>query len=293
MAHIGFIGLGTMGSRAARRLLLAGYTVIGYNRTRARAQPLLDAGLQWEAPPRAVAEAADVTFSMVTDNAALQEVFAGLDGILAGLRRGKVYVDMSTVSPALSRELAARVAEKGAQMLDVPVSGSPLTLEQGQATLLVGGDQATFQQVRPLLMSIGAKVDYIGGNGQGLVMKLAINLNLPIQLQGFGEGLLLAERAGVPREKAVEILLDTVIASPGLKIRGPFALQLPEHALFDVNLMQKDMVLAEELGREVNAPLPTAAVVNELLTAARGLGLAEQDFAALFQVLRQMAGLDK
>jgi 3-hydroxyisobutyrate dehydrogenase-like beta-hydroxyacid dehydrogenase len=293
MAQLGFVGLGAMGSRAAKRLLDAGHTVIGYNRTRARAQWLLDAGMQWGDTPRNVAERTDVVFSMVTDNAALREVTDGPDGILAGLGRGKVYCDMSTVSPTLSRALAGRVKEKGAQMLDVPVSGSPITMEQGKATLLVGGDQATFEGVKPLLLNIGAKADYIGGNGQGLVMKLAINLNLPVQLQAFSEGVLLAERGGIPREKAVEVLLDTVIASPGLKIRGPFALKMPEHALFDVDMMQKDLVLAQEVSREENVPLPTTAVVNELLTTARALGLAEQDFAALFQVLAHMAGLNK
>lgn len=290
MAQIGFVGLGAMGGRAAKRLLHSGHAVIGYNRTRSRVQWLLDIGMGWGESPQEVAEAADVVFSMVTNNAALQEVFDGSDGILAGLRRGKVYCDMSTVSPALSREMAARVADKGAQMLDAPVSGSPLTLEQGQATLLVGGDKGTFQQIKPLLQQIAAKVDYIGGNGQGLVMKLAININLPIQMQGFSEGVLLAERAGVPREKAVEVLLDTVIASPGLKLRGPYTLKLPEQALFDVEMMQKDMVLAQELGRDVHVPLPNAALVTELLTAARALGLGERDFAVLFQVLGQMVG---
>jgi 3-hydroxyisobutyrate dehydrogenase-like beta-hydroxyacid dehydrogenase len=279
-----------MGSRAAKRLMDAGHTVIGYNRTKSRVQGLLNAGMRWADSPRAVAGQADIVFSMVTDNTALQEIFDGPDGILAGLRRGKTYCDMSTVSPSLSRALAGRVAEMDAQMLDAPVSGSPVALEQGQATLLVGGDRAAFEQVRPILGSIASKVDYIGGNGQGLVMKLAINLNLPIQQQGFSEGVLLAERAGVPRAKAVEVLLDTVIASPGLKLRGPFALKMPAHALFDVDMMQKDVVLAEELGREVNVPLPNAALVSEFLTAARAMGLAGQDFAILFQVLRQMAG---
>ena len=293
MAHIGYVGLGAMGSRAAKRLLDAGHDVTVYNRTKSRAKKLLDAGMRWGETPRAVAERADVIFSMVTDNHALQEITNGPDGIIAGLKAGKIYCDMSTVSPALSREVAAKVAEKGAQMLDTPVSGSPITLEQGQATLLVGGDQAAFERVKPLLVKLASKVDYIGGNGQGLVMKLAINLNLPIQVQGFSEGVLLAERSGIPRERAVEVLLDTVIASPGLKVRGPFAVKMPAHALFDVDMMQKDMVLAQELAREVNVPLPAGAVVNELLTTARALGLAEQDFAILFQVLARMTGLPK
>lgn len=293
MAQVGFVGLGTMGGRAAKRLLDAGHTVSGYNRTRSHAQWLLDAGMRWGDSPRMVAEAADVLFSMVTDNAALGDIFDGPDGILGGLRRGKVYADMSTVSPALSRMLAARAAEKNAHMLDVPVSGSPVTLEQGQAVLMAGGDQSAFEQVRPILQNIGPTVIYMGGNGQGLVMKLAVNLNLPVQLQAFSEGMLLAERGGIPREKAVEVLLSGTIASPALKLRGPFVIKMPEKAQFDVEMMQKDMILAQELSREVGAPLPTAALVTEFLTMARAMGLGERDFAVLFQVLAHMAGMRK
>ncbi len=293
MAQLGFVGLGAMGSRATKRLMDAGHSVIGYNRTKSKAQWLLDAGMQWGNSPREVAEKAEIVFSMVADDAALQEVTGGPDGILAGLRSGKVYCDMSTVSPNLSRTLAKRVAEQGAQMLDVPVSGSPIMMEQGQTTLLVGGDQTTFEKIKSVLAALGRKIIYIGGNGQALVMKLAINLSLAVQMLTFSEGLLLAEKSGIPRERAVEVALDSVIASPGLKYRGPFVMGLPETALFDVNMMQKDVVLALELGKETTVPLPTGASVNEILTAARAMGLGEQDFAALFQALARMAGLNK
>jgi len=293
MTHIGFVGLGAMGSRVVKRLLDAGYTVTGYNRTRPKAQWLLDAGMHWGDTPRAVAETADVTFTMVTNTHALQEVVDGHHGILAGLREGKIYIDMSTVSPSKSREVAARVAATGAHMLDVPVSGSVITLEQGNLSLMVGGDQAIFEQVKPVLLAIGPKVNYVGKNGQAVLMKIAVNLNLQVQMLAFCEGLFLAEKGGIPRETALEVMLNSVIASPALKYRTPFILNMPEEAWFNVNMMQKDMLLALELGRELDVPLPTVAVSNEFLTAARAMGLAKHDFAIVFKVLAKMAGLDE
>ena len=293
MAELGFVGLGVMGSRIAKRLLDAGHQVAGYNRTRAKAQWLLDAGMKWGDSPRAVAEASDIVFSMVTNTAALSAVANGDDGILAGLPRGKVYVDMSTVSPAASRELAARVAAQGSQMLDAPVSGSVITLEQGNLSIMVGGDQATFQKIKPILQNIGPKVNYVGANGLAVTMKIATNLSLAVQMLAFSEGVLLAEKAGIPRTTAVEVLLNSVIASPMVKYRGPFVLKMPDEAWFDVNMMQKDMTLALELGRQLDVPLPATAATNEMLTAARGMGLAKEDFAVMFEALARMAGVER
>lgn len=292
MAKLGFVGLGAMGGRVTKRLLDAGHTVTGYNRTKSKAQWLLDAGMRWGESPRAVAEAADVVFTMVTNTAALHEVFNGPEGILAGLGENKVYVDMSTVSPAASRHLAAQVAAKGAHMLDSPVSGSVITLEQGNLSLMVGGDKATFEQVKTILLDIGPKVNYVGDNGQAVLMKIGINLNLQVQLLAFCEGLFLAVKGGVPIETALEVMLNSVIASPSLKYRTPFILDMPEEAWFDVNMMQKDMLLAEEVGRELNVALPTVAISNQFLTAARAMGLAKQDFAIVYKVLARLSGLD-
>ncbi len=293
MTNLGFVGLGVMGSRVAKRLLDAGHPVTGYNRTKNKAQWLLDAGMQWADSPRAVAEANDIVFSMVTNTEALQAVTNGDEGILAGLSANKVFIEMSTVSPAASRELATQVAERGAAMLDCPVSGSVITLEQGQVSLMVGGDAATFERVKPILLNIGPKVNHVGANGLAVTMKIAVNLSLAVQMLAFSEGVLLAEQAGIARETAVQVMLNSVIASPMLKYRGPFALKLPDEAWFDVNMMQKDMLLALELGRQVNVPLPTTATTNEMLTAARGMGFAKKDFAVIFQALAQMSGVGK
>ena len=293
MAKLGFVGLGIMGSRMVKRLMAASHSVTGYNRTRAKAQWLLDAGMAWGSSPREVAASADVTFSMVTNTEALDEVTAGPDGILAGLSAGKIYVDMSTVSPAFSRELSDRVTATGAAMLDAPVSGSVITLEEGKLTLMVGGDPVTFEKIKPILLDIGPKATHVGANGLAEAMKIATNLSLAVQMLAFSEGVLLAERSGIKREVAVEVLTNSAIASPMVKYRGPMVLKMPDEAWFNVKMMQKDMNLALELGRKLNVPLPTTAATNEMLTAARGLGLEEQDFAILFEVLARLSGVSK
>jgi 3-hydroxyisobutyrate dehydrogenase-like beta-hydroxyacid dehydrogenase len=246
--------------------------------------------MKWGNSPRAVVEAADVTFCMVTNSAALGAVAHGPDGILAGLAVGKLFVDMSTVSPAFSRELAVKIREKGADMVDSPVSGSVITLQEGKLSVMVAGRRETFERVKPLLQDIGPKVTYVGENGLALVMKIATNLSLAVQMLAFCEGVLVAEKSGIARETAVDVLTHSVIASPMVQYRGPFVLKMPEEAWFNVNMMQKDMLLALELGRQLDVPMPTTAVTNEFLTAARGMGLVEKDFAVIFEVLAKMSG---
>ena len=291
MANLGFIGLGVMGSEMVNRLLAKGHSLTGYNRTRSKAEWLLKKGMKWGNSPRAVVEAADVTFCMVTNSAALGAVAHGPDGILAGLAVGKLFVDMSTVSPAFSREIAVKIREKGADMVDSPVSGSVITLQEGKLSVMVAGRRETFERVKPLLHDIGPKVTYVGENGLALVMKIATNLSLAVQMLAFCEGVLLAEKSGIARETAVDVLTHSVIASPMVQYRGPFVLKMPQEAWFDVNMMQKDMLLALELGRQLDVPMPTTAVTNEFLTAARGMGLVEKDFAVLFEVLAKMSGV--
>lgn len=290
MAELGFVGLGVMGGRIVKRLLDAGHHMTGFNRTRSKAEWLIRAGMTWADTPREVAAAAEITLSMVTDTNALQAIVDGPDGILAGLGPRKLYVDMSTVSPAESREIAGRVAERGARMLDAPVSGSVVTLEEGRLAIMVGGASEDVERVRPVLQDIGPRVSHVGGNGQAALVKIASNLNLAVQMLAFSEAVLLAEKGGIARETAVQALLSGVIASPMLKYRGPFVLREPEEAWFAVNMMQKDIVLAQEAGRQLDVPLPTTSVANEFLTAARGMGMERRDFAAVFEVLSRMAG---
>ncbi len=293
MADLGFIGLGVMGSEMVNRLLGKGHSVTGYNRTRSKAEWLVKKGMKWADSPRGVVAGADVTFSMVTNSAALGAVANGADGFLAGMTRGKILVDMSTVSPSYSREIAAKVREKGADMVDAPVSGSVITLQEGKLSVMVGGRKETFERVKPLLYDIGPKVTYVGENGLALVMKIATNLNLAVQMLAFSEGVLIAEKSGISRETAVDVLTHSVIASPMVQYRGPFVLKMPDEAWFNVNMMQKDMLLALELGRQLDVPMPTTAVTNEFLTAARGMGMVQKDFAVLFDTLAQMSGVKR
>jgi 3-hydroxyisobutyrate dehydrogenase-like beta-hydroxyacid dehydrogenase len=293
MANLGFVGLGVMGSEMVSRLLSKGHTVTGYNRTRTKAERLVQRGMKWGETPRAVCAAADVIFSMVTNEKALAAVMEGPDGILNALAPGTFLIDMSTVSPHYSRSVAAKAREKGADMIDAPVSGSVITLQEGKLSVMVGGRRETFECLKPILDDIGPKVTYVGDNGLALSMKIAINLSLAVQMMAFSEGVLLAEKSGIARNVAVDVLTNSAVASPMIKYRGPFVLSMPAEAWFDVNMMQKDMLLALEMGRALDVPLPTTAVSNEFLSAARGMGLAKQDFAVVFEVLARMSGVAK
>jgi 3-hydroxyisobutyrate dehydrogenase-like beta-hydroxyacid dehydrogenase len=284
MTDIGFIGLGSMGAPIARRLL-PGNTLHGTNRTPAKAAALIEQGMIWHDTPREVAASAQVVFSMVTNDDALAAITDGPDGILAGLRPGALYLDMSTVSPATSRALAARTAALGATMLDAPVSGSVPAAENGTLTIMVGGPDPAFATAAPLLERLGAHVTHVGRNGQALVLKLAINISLAAQMLAFSEGLLLAERGGIDPALAARAMAQSAIGSPMLQARAPLALDLPDQAWFNVQLMHKDIRLALQAARETRVPVPAASAADRALSRAEALGYGQRDIAALFQVL--------
>ena len=291
MAKLGWVGLGAMGSRLARRLLAAGHQVVGWNRSPDKTRDLVAAGLTLAKSPRAAAEGVEAVFTMVTDDAALRAVALGDDGVIAGLGAGGTLVEMSTVSPVVVREVGEAAAARGATVLDVPVSGSTITVEQGQASFIVGGDPAALERVRPWLLAMGTAVTHVGPLGLAKTMKVATNLGLAVQMLAFSEAVLLAEKAGIARERAVEALLKSVIASPMVKYRGPFVLgQMPTDAWFKVAMIQKDLQLALDAGRASGVPLPLTSVTQEWMTAARGLGLGDYDFAIVFDVLARLAG---
>ena len=287
--NLGFVGLGHMGGNMAARYLAAGYPVYGEARSREHAQHLVDDGLRWCETPRELAEAVGIVFTSIPDDAALEDIASGPDGILAGLEAGKTWVDLSTVSPRASRAMAERVRDREAVMLDAPVSGSVPEVRSGTLTIMVGGEEEAYGQVEPILRELGTPTR-IGENGQGLVLKLAINISLAVQMLAFSEGLLLAERDGVDRGLAAEVMTDAPIGSPMLKARVPLVLDLPEEAWFDVGLLRKDIRLALEAGDELDVPLPSAHAAEEALTKAGELGFEHRDIAALFQVLGQRTG---
>lgn len=292
---IGFVGLGEMGLVIVPRLMEAGHTVTGWNRTKSKAEPLLGQGMLWADTPRELAAQSEVLFSIVTDAAAVRAVALGEDGIIAGLSSDGVYLDMSTIAPDDSRAIATAFREAGKIMLDAPISGSPVTVVQGKAAIMVGGDKDAFERVRPVLLDIGAKATHIGANGMAEQMKLAINLVLMVEIIAFGEGIALAEKGGVEREVALDAMLNSVAASPVMGYRGPFILegQMPEVPLADVNLQQKDMLLVLELARKSGCVAPLAAAANEMMNACRGLGLDHHDFVIAHEAYRRLGGMSK
>jgi 3-hydroxyisobutyrate dehydrogenase-like beta-hydroxyacid dehydrogenase len=283
---IGFVGLGQMGGHMAARLLRAGYPVYGEQRRRENAQHLIEQGLRWCDTPREVAEVAEVVFTSLPDDRVLEQVAFGPEGILAGLNAGTTWVDVSTVSPRVSRELAARALERGAVMLDAPVSGSVPQVQTGTLTIMVGGDEDAYRRVEPILRKLGTPTR-IGENGQGLVLKLAINISLAVQMLAFAEGLLLAERSGVEPQRALDVMTQSPIGSPMLKARAAIILDPPDEAWFDIGLMHKDVELALDAARALEIPLPTAERADEVLERARALGYERRDLATLFQMLEQ------
>ena len=290
--NLGFVGLGAMGSLIVPRLMVAGHTVTGWNRSRDKAADLITQGMRWADTPRAVAQAADIVFSIVTDAKAVRACALGPDGIVSGLKKGGIYIDMSTIEPEESRAIAEEFAGRGTIMLDGPLSGSPVTVKAGQASVMIGGDEAAFERAKPVLLAIGPKVTRIGANGLACQMKIAVNLLLMVEVIAFGEAVALAEKGGVTRESAVDAILKSVAASPVLGYRGPFILEgkMPAVPLADVTLQQKDMLLALDLGRKLGSPVPLAAAANEMMNACRGLGIDHKDFVTAHEVYRRLGG---
>jgi 3-hydroxyisobutyrate dehydrogenase-like beta-hydroxyacid dehydrogenase len=293
--RLGFVGLGAMGELIVPRLMAAGHAVTGWNRTRDKAVMLVEAGMLWADTPRAAAEQSEIVFSIVTDAKAVRSVALGPDGIVSGIRKGGIYVDMSTIEPDESRGVAAEFKKAGAIMLDGPLSGSPVTVEAGQASIMIGGDEAAYERAKPVLLTIGPKVTRIGGNGLACQMKIAVNLLLMVEVVCFGEAVALAEKGGVDRAVALDAILKSVAASPVLGYRGPFILEgnMPAVPLADVTLQQKDMLLALNLGRRLGSPVPLAAAANEMMNACRGLGIDANDFVVAHRAYRILGGQDK
>jgi 3-hydroxyisobutyrate dehydrogenase-like beta-hydroxyacid dehydrogenase len=293
--NVGFIGLGDMGQAIVPRLLEAGHRVTGWNRTKEKAGPLLKRGMLWADSPRQLASGSDVVFSIVTDSAAVKALALGENGIISGLRKDGAYLDMSTIDPEASRAVGAEFSKAGLTMMDAPISGTTLTIGQGKASVMVGGDRATFDRVQPVLLAIGPKVTYVGAQGLAVQLKVALNMTLVIEVIGFCEGVALAEKGGVPREVAVDAMLKSVVASPVISYRAPLILEghISDATYGDVNLQQKDMLLALTLGRRMGVPVPLGAAANEMLNACRGLGLDHHDFVTVYEVYRRLGGMSK
>jgi 3-hydroxyisobutyrate dehydrogenase-like beta-hydroxyacid dehydrogenase len=286
--RVGFAGLGAMGAGIAQRLLDAGYDVVGWNRTKEKAEPLLDAGMGWADTPRELAASVDVLFTVLTNTAAIEATADGPDGVLAGLSRGTIWADISTIAPDASVALAERVHATGASFLDCPVSGSPATLAAGEMSVMVGGDREAFEHVAEVLHAIGPKVTYIGPNGQAILAKVAINLALVVSVTALAEGVALVEKAGLDRTAVVDAVLKSVIASPVVGYRAPLLVQDTD-VFADVELQQKDLVLAQDLARRLGMAVPMCAATSEMLNAARSSKQADRDFiVSVHEAYRRM-----
>jgi 3-hydroxyisobutyrate dehydrogenase-like beta-hydroxyacid dehydrogenase len=291
--RLGFIGLGDMGQAIVPRLIAGGHQVTGWNRTKEKAEPLFKLGMLWADSPRQLAGESDIVFSIVTDSEAVKALALGENGIITGLRKSAVYLDMSTIDPEVSRAVGVEFSKAGLVMMDAPISGTTLTIGQGKASLMVGGDKEAFDRVEPVLLAIGPKVTYIGKQSLAVQMKVALNMTLVIEVIGFCEGVALAEKGGVPREVAVDAMLKSVVASPVIAYRAPLILEghIKDATYGNVNLQQKDMLLALNLGRKMGVPVPLGAAANEMLNACRGLGLEHNDFVTVYEVYRRLGGI--
>jgi 3-hydroxyisobutyrate dehydrogenase-like beta-hydroxyacid dehydrogenase len=292
LSKIGFIGLGDMGQVIVPRLLEAGHTVAGWNRSPGKSENLEKAGMKLASSPAEAAKDADIVLSIVTDGNAVKDVSLGENGIITALNKEAVYLDMSTISPEVSRFVAQEFDKRGLQMMDAPLSGSPVTVVQGSASIMVAGNKESYEKVYDTLLAIGPKVSYIGSNGLAVQTKLSINLLLMVEVIAFGEAVAMAEKGGVDRQVVVDAILNSVASSPVLSYRGPFILdgKMPEKPLADVALQQKDMTLVLEQSRLLASPAPLASAANDMMNASRGMGLGHHDFVVAHRAYKKMNG---
>jgi len=280
---IGLIGLGLMGRPMGLNLLKAGYPLTVWNRTASHAEALVAAGAKLAKSPREAAASADVLLSIVSDPPALEEVLWSKDGALSGLQRGSIYIDSSTVSPALARKISAACAERGARFLDAPVTGGTWGAEKGELVFMVGGDAETLKQIEPILGVMGKRWFHLGPNGAGQIIKLAMNMILALQVDALAEALALATGAGVQGEKLVEVMQSSMARAPVLDVKAPLLLKGEYPPSFPLRLMHKDLGLALDLANQIGVPLPATAAARETYSAVKGAAKEDLDYAGVMK----------
>ncbi len=290
--RIGFIGLGTMGWPMASNLLRAGFPLLVWNRTPGRADELVAAGAQLGRSPRAVAGASDVVITMVSDTAAVEEVLLGAEGVVQGAHPGLTAIDMSTISPQATQAMAARLQAAGVEMLDAPVSGGDVGARQGTLSIMVGGEESTFQRCLPVFEALGKRITHCGGHGAGQTVKLVNQIIVVGNLLAMSEGLLFATAAGVDVHKALEAVSAGAAGSWVLANRGPQLLARDWQAGFTARLQQKDVRLALEAAGQLNLPLPGLALASQLYAAVLGAGMGDLGNHALARALEALAGVE-
>jgi 3-hydroxyisobutyrate dehydrogenase len=292
--RVGFIGLGAMGSRMAGRLLAAHHDVVVYDRSRENARPLEQRGAKVAATSRDLAAGVDIVFSSVTNDAAVEQVMFEPDGVLAAARAGSTIVDMSTVSPRTSRRLHEAARGKGVCVLDAPVSGSTVQAEQGQLVIFVGGEEEVYQKCQPILAVLGSKTFYLGPSGAGATMKLCVNTLLGLGVQALAEAIALGLKAGLPRERFLEVLGETAVVSPSQKAKLENARKDDYPAAFALRLMFKDFGLIVETAMELSVPMPATAAAVQVAAAEHARQLAahsDEDFSVVVRAMERLAGV--
>ena len=289
--RVGFIGLGLMGTPMARNIMSGGFPLTVWNRTRAKAEPLLAAGAAWAESIGQLAERSDVIMTMVTDAAASEAVICGKDGVLDHAKPGTVIIDASSIAPEMSRLIAARAQGRGVSMLDAPVTGNPKVAEGGKLGVMIGGEEETVLRVRPILETMSAIIVHAGPSGAGSTLKLVNNLILGVTIQAVAEALVLARKAGIHPDRVREITSVGGARTGAMETRGPRMIMSDFSPHFSADNMHKDLSTALALADSVGAATPVAAATLEMLRAARAQGKGDMDSAVVYTVVEQLSGL--
>jgi len=289
MERIGFIGLGIMGKPMARNLLKAGYQLVVHNRSRGPVEELQREGAEGAGSPAEVAERSDVIITMLPDTPDVRQVVEGERGVLEGIRQGSLLIDMSTISPIATRELASRIEERGAHMLDAPVSGGDVGAQQGTLSIMVGGREEDFQRALPIFQVLGKTITYLGPSGSGQVVKACNQIVVALTIEAVSEALVLGAKAGVDPAKIVQVLMGGMAGNRVLEMRKDNFLGHTFNPGFKVALHHKDLGIALQTGRELGVPLPATALVDQAFAALEARGRSQQDHTALITLLEELA----
>ena len=286
---IGFIGLGIMGRPMAQNLIEAGYELVLYTRTKEKAEELAVGRATVADGPKEVAENSDVLITMLPDSPQVEEVVAGEDGVLEGIKEGSLLIDMSTISPVVTRELAAKVRQRGASMLDAPVSGGDTGAKKGTLSIMVGGSEEDFERAKPLFGVMGETVTHVGPSGTGEVVKACNQIVVALTIEAVSEALVLGSKAGVDPAKVIEVLSGGLAGNRVMEAKGENFLEHEFSPGFRLELHRKDLGIALSAGREYGVPLPITAIVDQILEALVAKGSGGKDHSAILTLIEDLA----
>jgi 3-hydroxyisobutyrate dehydrogenase len=288
MERIGFAGLGRMGQAMVGRLLAAGFPVAVYNRTRSKAEDLLSRGAAWAETPAALAERSDIVLTILTDDRAVEEVYGGERGLLAGDCAGKLFVEMSTIRTATIQWLRPQAEARAARLLDAPVSGTLEPARQGQLLAMVGGLPEDLERARPALEALCRRIVHMGPRGSGTTMKLARNMPMAIFWAGLAEAIAMGSQFGLDRAQMLDVYLDSPVALPALRMKARLLLGAPHEVAFDVTGVRKDLLAMIATGQAAGVPMPAGSAALALFAAATAAGHGERDLIAVVEYMLEL-----